>query len=200
MDRRQYLIVSCGVALTGCSSLDSTAGSLADATPTPTPPTTPTEQASTPTETKRLSPAERHYKTLEIGSRDNVENPKYIDPHEVVIVNDGDSPREVTITISTQRNDTKRTEAVLDTSYEIPTAQEPRDEPPWENSIYIEIIEPAAYTIDLQLPAEDSGMQISISEDNWDCNRVTHTMSVQADGQIELTEMAETVGCSTPSG
>lgn len=200
MKRRQYLIVSCGVALPGCSSLDSRVGSPADATPTPSPPSTPTEHASTPTETNRLSPAERHYKAFEIGSRDNVENPKYIDPHEVVIVNDGDSPREVTITITTQRNDTKRTETVLDRSYEIPTAQEPRDEPPWENSIYIEIIEPAAYTIDLQLPAEDTGMQISISEENWDCNRVTHTMAVQADGQIELTETAEAALCSTPDG
>lgn len=200
MDRRQYLILSCGVGLTGCSSLDPTAGSSSEATPTPTPTSTPTETASSPTEMKRLSPEERHYKALEIGSRDNVENPRYIDPHEVVIVNDGDSPREVAINITAQRNDTKPTETVLDTSYEVSNAQEPRDEPPRENTIYIEIIEPATYTIDLQIPAEDTGMQISIQEGNFSCNRVLHTMSVQADGQIELTETAEAAECSTPDG
>lgn len=200
MNRRQYLIVSCGVALTGCSSLDSTAGSSSEATPTPTSMSTPTETASTPTETKRLSPEERQYKALEIGSRDNVENPKYIDPHEVVIVNDGDSPQEVAITITVQRNDSKRTETVLDTGYEVPNAEEPRDEPPWENSIYIQIIEPATYVVDLQIPAEDTGMQFSIQEEKFSCNRVTHTMSVRAGGQIELTESAEAAECNTPDG
>lgn len=200
MNRRQYLVLSCGVCMTGCTSLETPVRSDSNPTATPASTSTPTETASTPTETKRLSPEERHYKALEIGSRDNLENPRYIDPHEVVIVNDGDSPREVSITITVQRSETKQTETVLETSYEVPTPEEPEDEPPWENTIYIEIIEPATYTIDLEIPGEDTGMQISIHEEDFSCNRVTHTMSVQANGQIELTETAETVECSTPSG
>lgn len=196
MKRRQYLILSCGVGLTGCSSLDSTTGSSSEATPT----STPTETSSTPTQTEWRSREERHYKVLEIGSLDNVENPKYIDPHEVVIVNVGDSTREFVIHITAQYDDSKQTETVLDANYEVPNGKESEEEPSWDNSIYIGIIEPATYTIDLQIPAEETGMQFTIQQEEFSCNRITHTMSVQTDSQIELTEDAEAAQCSTPDG
>lgn len=197
MDRRQYLILSCGVGLTGCTSLDPPVGSDAEPTATPTPTKTTTE-TSTSTRTATTSSGDDNYERVEMGSRDNVENPGHNRPHNLIIVNGGESPREFAITITAKRNDSKQTETVLNTSFEVPSAEEPRDEMPWENDLRIELLEPATYTIDLQIPAEDTGEQLTIQQEDFDCNWHDRWMIVLADGRIEVGGMATTMECSSP--
>lgn len=157
MNRREYLALSSGLLLIGCTSIETPAGSDADPSATSTPTSTPTETVSTPSQTKTPSSEAEQYKLIEIGSRDNVENPDNNRPHDLMIVNAGKSAREFAITITAQQNDSKQTETVLDTSYDVPNAKKPRDEAPWENDIRIELLEPATYVIDLQVPAEETG-------------------------------------------
>ena len=198
MDRREYLALSGGFFITGCTSIDTSTGSDSGSTATPTPTSTPTETSSTPTETEPSR--EDHYERIEIGSRDNVENPDDNRPHELIMVNAGDAPREFAINITAQQGDSKQTETVLDSSYEVPVAKEPKDEAPWENDIYIELLQPATYTIDLQIPAEDTGKQLTIQQEDFDCNWHTRTMIVYGDGRIEVGGTSTTLGCNTSEG
>lgn len=198
MNRREYLALSGGFFLTGCTSLDSIGGSDSDPTATPTPTNTPTETSSTPTETEPSS--EDQYERIEIGSRDSVENPGDNRPHELIMVNAGDAPREFAIDITAQQEDSKRTETVLDSSYDVPVAKEPKDEAPWENDIYIELLEPATYTVDLQIPAEDTRKQLTIQQEDFGCNWHTRTVIVYGDGRIEVGGSATTMECNTPEG
>lgn len=200
MNRREFLALSGGFFTTGCTSLDTPAGSDSAPTSTPAPTNTPTEASSTPTGTETDPSREDHYERIEIGSRDNVENPDGNRPHELIIVNAGDVPREFAINITAQQEDSKRTETVLDSSYDVPVAKEPRDEAPWENDIYIELLEPATYTIDLRIPAVDSGKQLTIQQEDFDCNWHTRTMIVYGDGRMEVGGSATTLGCNTPEG
>lgn len=200
MNRREYLALSSGLLLTGCTSLDPPAGSDSEPSATSTPTSTPTETASTPEQTQTPPSEDDQYKLIEIGSRDNVENPDDNRPHELVMVNAGDAPREFTINITAQKEDSKQTETVLDSTYDVPVAEEPKDEAPWENDIYIEFLEPATYTIDLQIPAEDIGKQLTIQQEDFDCNWHTRTMIVYGDGRIEVGGTATTMGCNTPEG
>lgn len=197
MNRRQYLFASCGVCFSGCTSLDPTTGSSSRPTPRRTPTGTPTETASTPTQTETSPSGEAHHERIEIGSRDTVENPDDNRPHDLVVVNAGDSAREFAITITARQNDSKQTETVLDTTYDVPNATRPKDEPPWENEIFVELLEPATYTVDLQIPAADAGEQLTIQQDDFTCNWHTHTMVAQTDGRIEVGGTATTMGCST---
>lgn len=199
MNRRQYLILSCGVGMTGCTSLDAPARSDSEPSATSTPTSTPTETASTPTQTKTPPSEADSYELIEIGSRDNVENQGDNRPHDLVVVNTGEATREFTINITAQQNDSKQAETVLEKSYEVPNAMKPRDEAPWENDIRIELLEPATYTIDLQIPAEDTGKQITIQQDDFTCNWHTYTMIVQGDGRIEVGGNATTMECRTPA-
>ena len=193
-------MTSLGPPSAGRILFDSKGGSEADPTATPTPTNTPSETRSTPTETETDPSREDHYERIEIGRRDNVENPDDNRPHELILVNAGDAPREFAINITTQQEDSKRTETVLDSSYDVPVAKEPKDEAPWENDIYIELLEPATYTIDLQIPAENTGKQLTIQQEDFDCNWHTHTMIVYGDGRIEVSGSATTLGCNTPEG
>lgn len=198
MNRREYLALSSGLLLTGCTSIDTPGGSDADPPATSTPTSTPTETVSTPPQTKTPSSEDEQYKLIEIGSRDNVENPDNNRPHDLMIVNAGKSAREFAITITAQQNDSNQTETVLDTSYDVPNAKKPRDEAPWENDIRIELLEPATYVIDLQVPAEETGEQLTIQQEDFDCNWHDRWMIVHGDGRIEVGGMATTMGCSTP--
>lgn len=186
--------------MAGCTSLDAPSQSDAEPTATSTLTSTPTETASTPTQTKTPPAGDEQYELVKIGSRDNVENPDNNRPHNLLIVNAGDSPREFAITITAQQNDSKQTETVLDTSYEVPNANKPRDEMPWENEIRIELLEPATYTIDLEIPAEREGKQLTIQQEEFDCNWHDRWMIVKGDGRIEVGGMATTMGCNTPEG
>ena len=198
MNRRQYLALSCGVCVAGCTSLDTPAGSDSEPSATPTPTSTPTGTASTPAQTETPPSEADHYELIEIGSRDDVEDPDDNRPHDLVVVNAGEATRELAITITAQQEDSTQTETVLDTSYEVPNAEEPSDEPPWANDIRIELLEPATYAIDLRIPAEGTDERITIQQDDFTCNWHTHTMIVQGDGRVEVGGIATTMECRTP--
>lgn len=183
--------------MTGCTSLETPAGSDSEPSATASPTSTSTESASTPTQTKTPPSEDDQYKLIEIGSRDNVENPDDNRPYDLMVVNAGESAREFALTVTAQQKDSKQTETVLETSYEVPNAKKPRDEAPWENDIRIELLEPATYTIDLQIPAEETGEQLTIQQEDFDCNWHDRWMIVQGDGRIEVGGMSTTMGCST---
>lgn len=198
MNRREYLVLGGGSLLTGCTSLDTPAGSDSDPSATSRPTSTPTETASTPAQTQTPPSEADYYKLIEIGSRDDVENPDDNRPHDLTIVNAGGSAREFAIAITAQQKASKQTETVLDTSYEVPSAKKPRDEAPWGNDIHIKLLEPATYSIDLQILAEETSKQLAIQQDDFDCNSHDRWMIVHEVGRIEVGGMATTLECSTP--
>ena len=59
MNRREYLALSGGFFITGCTLLDSKGGAEADPTAIPTPTNTPTETRSTPTDVRLVQEAFR---------------------------------------------------------------------------------------------------------------------------------------------
>lgn len=204
MRRRQVLTAFAGssglVALAGCTTSGttdndssptetSTTSPTATDTPTETPAETsvPDNEASpsaSPEETPTATASDSAYKAVEIGGRDNVENPDNNEPHVIEISNEGDSTRGVDVQVNRGGDGS---ETVLDVEYDIPGGA----------TVKVNLLEPDVYAAAIRVPEAGKRVGIDISRDDFDCNWTEYQTTIHPDGRVEVTEVSSTMACST---
>lgn len=199
MDRRRYLALL-AFGLSGC------VGATGDSTPTDTAPTpaetenTPTDTETTPTPRPPVTSATRRdggtpewsalpglesdadpFVTYVVG--DPSVRPVDVEPHYVVVENQAEEPREITVTVTDQSAD----EPAADATLSFPEA----------GICQLELAEPAAY--DVTVTARGETTTVSIAESQFDCNESNTGVFVGPDGTAETETVSTMLGCGTPA-
>lgn len=192
MNRRQLLatVTTSSIVFAGCFTPSGETEPKPTETPTPTETSTPktqelTSSQETETETPDTTPEsgstkwdpDERYKDVTIGDRDNVDD--YYDPHWVNIWNVEEAPRDITVTIESEST------VLHDETYPVPG----------DTNLEIELPEPATYTIEIRVPADNGEKTIVIEEQDYDCNGTSHSTTVYPDGRMEVMQVHSTAKC-----
>ncbi|WP_254279477.1 hypothetical protein [Haloarcula marina] len=191
MNRRSYLALLSSALGAGCSA------SSADGDGTPDTPTgrsdtaTPAEESTvetppSPTETDEVGVGDSAdtVETIPVGTREGVENPDDNRPHDVVVWNAANRPRELAVSIVARDGGprvARRFRFAADAARRF------------------ELRTPVAYDVTVRVPVDGRQHSFEVGRNWFDCNSSGHRVRVPGTGPITATAGSTTLYCGEPA-
>jgi len=151
-----------------------------ESTPTGTDGTPGTTVAPEGTVGEQFPMYEPEWKTLSVGSREDVTDTENDRPHDLLVWNAATDSREIRVDVHDDADT-----ALLTETYGMPA----------DSTLRVELLEPGQYTASVHLAGAEDTEPITIPEHRFDCNESEHQITVAADGTVESTVYSEAKAC-----
>lgn len=188
MNRRDFLhrgsVLTALAGLAGClgSAADGSAPENRDQSPDDRTTDETTTEGESDTDFSGLrSDDEEPFRTIAVGSREEVVFPDNNRPREVRVWNDADAIREISLRV------VREGEPVLDRTVAFAA----------DAYLTVVVNEPADYRIGVGLAGADA-TTFELSRESFDCNSAMTDVGVLTDGRIETISMSTAMGCPGP--